>query len=119
MVESWFEAVPDGSVKTERNPHEYYENRLGAYTTSILQISLDNYTIRFVPTAKDVIGAEGRVDLHVYGADYEPYILLLGYDENGAAVWKATKKGDKKSLEIFNEEVFERFLNENIMFEER
>jgi hypothetical protein len=62
-VREW--AAGEGWEVTEK-VHAVTDGRLGTYDVSLLIIQLPKYAVFLEPVARDVMGAQGRVDLYAY-----------------------------------------------------
>jgi hypothetical protein len=71
-VRSWAERK--GWTVTEER-REVREERLGTYHVSVLQIDTPRGRVILEPIARDVLGAEGRVDLYAWPTLYRVMLL--------------------------------------------
>lgn len=84
QIESAFsEAVRDKTIVVERRPKQLSENFIGTYAVNDLLLLIGDEQVRFSPRGRNIVGAEGRVD--VVGERGEA-ILILQSDSNWAVV---------------------------------
>jgi len=74
-VRQW--AEKQGWTVTEEQ-REVREERLGTYHVSVLEIDTPQGRVILEPIARDVLGAEGRVDLYAWPTLYRVMLLRRG-----------------------------------------
>src|SRR6266511_3831152 len=72
QVRGW--AEKKGWTVTEE-PREVNEERLGVYRAPVLQIDTPHGQVILEPIARDVAGAEGRVDLYAWPTHFRVKLL--------------------------------------------
>jgi hypothetical protein len=66
--------IADGTVKVRRRPKDLTEDYLGTYAVDDLLLLFGDEQVRFSPRGRNILGAEGRVD--VVGERGEANLIL-------------------------------------------
>jgi hypothetical protein len=77
----------EGLVTFNRREIILSEEHLGSYPINALEIGFFDTTVIAEPQARNVIGAEGRVDLFRRGEIANGAMLILNRDEQGGDQW--------------------------------
>jgi hypothetical protein len=113
-ISKWFSDLEkEGYVKIKYPREEIYDEYLGNYYIKAMEIKFaNNETIVFEPISKNIMGADGRIDVYVRGLKVDKQMLLLFENGNGKYKWeiwpskhgKNKKPLTKKNLETLFEE---------------
>jgi hypothetical protein len=94
------------------------EEFLGAYEIPRLELFLGEKglserieeVVIFEPVGRNVIGANGKIDIYLRGRISDKALLLLMRDDNENLHWELTK--NKKDRVVFDKNNFENLLDE-------
>lgn len=96
--------IEDGAVKVQRRPKNLTEHYIGTYSADDLILFFGDEQVRFSPRGRNILGAEGRVD--VLGERNEATLILSN------AEWCFLQARQPRLLAIaLNESVFADVLN--------
>jgi len=114
-IEEWFKPLIDEHLmRIERTNKLLDDGPLGEYEIPQLEVALGDKTVIFEPIARNVIGAQGRIDLYVRGYKEEKWFLLRVEESENKMSWelrKSTKKFERKPLDRANlETLFEQWV---------
>ncbi len=70
--------IGDGAVAVQRRSKNLTENYIGTYAVDDLVLSFGDERVRFSPRGRNILGAEGRID--VVGDRGEATLILRGAD---------------------------------------
>jgi len=91
------------------------EEHIGKYDISVLEIDLGEPSVVFRPVGRNIIGADGRVDMYMNGRHLsDKKMLILREDDEGRnfqwELWETTDGKDRRPP--FDREALERTLDE-------
>lgn len=114
-IEEWFKPLIDENLmQTERTDKQLDDGPLGVYEIPQLEVAMGDKTVIFEPIARNVIGAQGRIDLYVRGYKEEKWFLLRFEESDGKSNWelcKSTNKFDRKNFDKASlETLFEQWV---------
>jgi hypothetical protein len=114
-IEQWFKPLIDENLmQLERTDKQLDDGPLGEYGIPQLEVAMGDKTVIFEPIARNVIGAQGRIDLYVRGYKEEKWFLLRFEESENKSSWelcKSTNKFDRKPLNKSNlETLFEQWI---------
>lgn len=110
-VESWLKPYQEsGYLKTERTDITVSEEYLGDYQIQTLKILIEDRTVVFEPYARNVIGAQGRIHLYLWGYKSDALLLVLIEHEEGRPEWEVWKHREFGARMPFNQELLEDIL---------
>lgn len=96
--------IEDGAVKAQRRPKNLTEPHIGTYSADDLILFFGDERVRFSPRGRNILGAEGRVD--VLGERNEAILILRD------AVWYLLQaRRPKLQAIVLDEAVFADMLN--------
>lgn len=89
------------------------EEPIGKYDISVLEIDLGEASAVFRPVGRNIIGADGRVDIYMNGHFSDRKMLILREDDEGQNFqWELWESADGKNRKPFDREVLEKTLDE-------
>ena len=117
IINKWFNNLEEEKlVSFNIIPVARYEENLGAYFITSLEIVFPNYkTIIIEPIAGLVIGSDGKVEMYLQGSIREKVVLLRKLKTTSkVADWTIIKQYNGKEQFMFNktniEKIFEEWL---------
>ena len=117
IIYKWFNNLEEEKLVTFNIiPVARYEENIGAYATTTLEIVFPNYkTIIIEPIAGLVIGSDGKVEMFMQGSIKEKVVILRKLKPNSkTADWTIIKQYNGKEQFVFNktnvEKIFEEWL---------
>ncbi len=89
-----------------------FEENIGKYDISVLELDLGEPSVVFRPVGANIIGADGRVDVYMNGHLSDKKMLILREEEEQIFQWELWETTDKNNRKSFDREVLERTLDE-------
>lgn len=113
-IENWLKSYID---KNYISLHSYEisltEEHMGTYPVNVFELDLGDPLVVFRPIGKNIIGADGRVDVYVSGhPDDKKMLILTEDDEKQRSHWELWEPKNKKDRKAFNPETLERTLED-------
>jgi hypothetical protein len=121
QVELWFcEYLDEGLMDIDVSKIFLTEDYIGTYEITKLELALGESVsseyvddvVVFEPVGRNVIGADGKIDLYLKGRKSEKVLLLLIADEGDEAHWELWKSRKKDDRYQFDETVFEELISD-------
>ncbi|RLC20650.1 MAG: hypothetical protein DRI57_04325 [Deltaproteobacteria bacterium] len=89
------------------------EEHIGKYDISVLELDLGEPSVVFRPVGRNIIGADGRVDVYMNGHLSDKKMLILREDDREQnSQWELWETTDGKDRRPFDREALERTLDE-------
>lgn len=114
-IAEWFKPLIDENLmQIEPTNKQLDDGPLGEYEIPQLEVTMGDKTIIFEPIARNVIGAQGRIDLYVRGYKEDKWFLLRFEESDRKSNWelcKSTNKLDRKNFDKASlETLFEQWV---------
>ena len=115
QIELWFKPLIDENLMhVDPTTKLLDDGPMGEYEIPQLEVAMGAKTIIFEPVARNVIGAQGRIDLYVRGYKEEKWSILRFEESEKKSRWelcKSSNKFDRKPLNKTNlETLFEQWI---------
>jgi len=118
-ISKWFSDLEkEGYVKMKYPQEEIYEENLGNYYIKGMEIKFaNNETIVFEPISKNIMGADGRIDVYVRGLKVNKQMLLLFESGNGKYKWEIWTSKHEKNKKPLTKKNLETLFEEWVLYE--
>lgn len=89
------------------------EEHIGKYDISVLEIDLGGPSVVFRPVGRNIIGADGRVDMYMNGHLSDRRMLILREDDDEQnPQWELWETSDGRDRKPFGQETLEKTLEQ-------
>ena len=110
-IKSWFQPlIASGVFQVIEHEKDITEEYLGTYKIKQLEFAFSSFRLVFEPVGRNVMGANGRIDVYLRGNKVDKYILVLLDTQGGPKRWFLTPFNDKSNRVEFNKPNMERIL---------
>jgi len=113
QIEKWLKIYIDKNyISLHFHKINLFEESMGEYDIDVLETDMGELLIVFRPVGRNIIGADGRIDVYPSGHTSDKKMLILIEDELKGFYWELWETSHKKDAKIFDCDALEKMLED-------